>query len=202
MESDEEATDAADDLYDRLAFGDGPSSPWVEIEVENSVEDSDAEIQPWYIENSSSRGYGLRQKIVGPSSARVGEVLGIRDPSDESGNWQVAVIRWMDFYRDKGLCFGAEVLSPRAVSISVKSITNREAPQRFPVAGLKLPKVGGVREIPALVLPGHMFSIEDILTIELNGREEQVQITAIDECLGSFSYCRFTLYNCYRLVFK
>lgn len=191
FEEQEDAADAEDNLYDRLAFGDGPSSPWVEIEAETTLEDSDAEIQPWCIENSSSRGYGLRQKIVGPSSARVGEILGIRDPSDESESWQVAVIRWMDFYRDKGLCFGAEILSPRALSLSVIEITNREAPQRFPIAGLKLPKVEGVREKPTLVLPGHMFMLEDILEIEVGNREEQVQITAIDECLGSFSYCDF-----------
>lgn len=191
VESSVEAADAEDDLYDRLAFGEGPLSPWAEMEIEHSIEDSNADIRPWHIENSSSRGYGLRQKVVGSSSARVGEILGIRDPSDESGNWQVAVIRWMDFYRDKGLCFGAEVLSPKAISISVKSIMNREASQRFPVAGLKLPKVSGIRETPTLILPGHMFSPEDILDIELSNREEKVQITVINECLGSFSYCDY-----------
>ena len=191
QDEEEESADAEDDLYEQLAYGDGPSSPWVDMNVETTFDDSDAEIQPWHIDNSSSRGYGLRQKIIGPSSARVGEILAIRDPSDESENWQVAVIRWMDFYRDKGLCFGAEILSPRAGSISVKEITNREAPQRFPISGLKLPKVEGVREKPSLVLPGHMFSVEDILVIEINGKENQVQIIMIDECLGSFSYCDY-----------
>ena len=192
-EEQEESADAEDNLYDQLAFGDGPSSPWVDMEVETTLDDSDAEIQPWHINNSSSRGYGLRQKIVGPSSARVGEILAIRDPSDETENWQVAVIRWMDFYRDKGLCFGAEILSTRANNISVKEITNRKAPQRFPIAGLKLPKVDGVREKLSLILPGHMFVVEDILVIEVNNSEQQIQITAIDECLGSFSYCDFAI---------
>ena len=192
-EEQEESSDAEDNLYDQLAYGDGPSSPWVDMDVETTLEDSDAEIQPWHIDNSSSRGYGLRQKIIGPSSARVGEILAIRDPSDETENWQVAVIRWMDFYRDKGLCFGAEILSPRATSISVKEITNRKAPQRFPIAGLQLPIVGGVREKLSLVLPGHMFVVEDILIIEMNNSEKQIQIIAIDECLGSFSYCDFVV---------
>ncbi|PID45226.1 MAG: hypothetical protein CSB47_09600 [Proteobacteria bacterium] len=187
----EESADAEDSLYERLALGGGAESPWVEVEVETPVEDNDAEIQPWYIDNSSARGYGLRQKIVGPSSARVGEILGIRDPSDASKNWQVAVIRWMDFYRGKGLCFGAEVLSPRAESVLVSGVSNRKATQRFPVSGLKLPQVDGVREKPALVLPAYMFIPEDILIVGSSHSETQLQITAIDECLGSFAYCDF-----------
>ena len=38
-----------------------------------------------------------------------------------------------------------------------------------------------------------MFVVEDILVIEVNNNEQQIQITAIDECLGSFSYCDFVI---------
>lgn len=180
-----------DNLYERMAQGDPVSSPWVELDVAAALEDSSVEVQPWYIDNSSSRGYGLRQKVIEPSAARVGEVVAIRDPSDESDNWQVGVIRWMDFYRDKGLCFGAELLSPRAMGMVVTAIKNREAPQRLPINGLFLPKIEGVREKPSLILPGHMFVLEDVLNIVLGGREEQIQIIAIDECMGSFAYCDY-----------
>ena len=160
-------------------------------DIETSLEDADIEIQPWYIDNSSAKGYGFRQKIIEPSSARVGEVLALRDPQDHSDNWQIAVIRWMDFYRDKGLCFGAELLSPRAISISIKSIMNREASQRLPINGLMLPKIEAIREAPTLLLPGHMLLVEDILMIDIGKREEKVQLIAIDECLGSFAYCEY-----------
>jgi len=178
-------------LYEKMSYGEASSSPWVDIDIETSIDDSDVEIQPWHIDNSSAKGYGFRQKVIEPSSARVGEVLALRDPSDESDNWQIAVIRWMDFYRDKGLCFGAELLSPRAISISIKAITNREAPQRLPINGLMLPKIEAVRESPSLVLPGHMLMVEDTLMIDIGGREEKVQLIAIDECLGSFAYCDY-----------
>ena len=135
-ESVEQTSNAEDDLYEKLSYGEGASSPWVDIDIETSLEDTDIEIQPWYIDNSSAKGYCLRQKVIEPSSARVGEVLALRDPSDQSDNWQIAVIRWMDFYRDKGLCFGAELLSPRAISISISDIINREVPQRLPINGL------------------------------------------------------------------
>ncbi|WP_022952305.1 hypothetical protein [Leucothrix mucor] len=189
-----EEDDAAvveDNLYERMAQGDPVSSPWVELDVAASLEDSSVEVQPWHIDNSSAKGYGLRQKVIEPSAARVGEVVAIRDPSDETDNWQIGVIRWMDFYRDKGLCFGAELLSPKAMGLVVTAIKNREAPQRLPINGLFLPKIEGVHEKPRLILPGHMFILEDILNIVLGGREEQIQIIAIDECTGSFAYCDY-----------
>ncbi|MGB1310634.1 MAG: hypothetical protein ACPG47_05455 [Leucothrix sp.] len=187
----EEQVQAEDDLYEKLSYGEPASSPWVDIEVETSLEDSDVEIQPWYIDNSSTKGYGLRQKVIQPSSARVGEVLALRDPADQSESWQIAVIRWMDFYRDKGLCFGAELLSPSAVSISIKAITNRKAPQRLPINGLLLPIIETVRDKPSLLLPGHMLLVEDILMMDIGAREEKIQLIAIDECLGSFAYCDY-----------
>ena len=186
-----QTSNAEDDLYEKLSYGEGASSPWVEIDIETSLEDTDIEIQPWYIDNSSAKGYCLRQKVIEPSSARVGEVLALRDPSDQSDNWQIAVIRWMDFYRDKGLCFGAELLSPRAISISISDIINREVPQRLPINGLMLPKIEAIRDGPSLLLPGHMLLVEDILKIHIGDREEKVQLIAIDECLGSFAYCQY-----------
>jgi hypothetical protein len=190
-ESIEETSSAEDDLYEKLSYGEAASSPWVDIDIETSLEDADIEIQPWYIDNSSAKGYCFRQKVIEPSSARVGEVLALRDPSDQSDNWQIAVIRWMDFYRDKGLCFGAELLSPRAISISISAILNREVPQRLPINGLMLPKIEAIRDAPSLLLPGHMLLVEDILKINIGNREEQVQLIAIDECLGSFAYCQY-----------
>ena len=187
----EETSNAEDDLYEKLSYGEAASSPWVDLDIETSLEDADVEIQPWHIENSSSKGYCFRQKVIEPSSARVGEVLALRDPADRSDHWQIAVIRWMDFYRDRGLCFGAELLASKALSISVNAISNREVPQRLPINGLMLPKIDGERESPSLLLPGHMFILEDILKIEISNREENVQLIGIDECLGSFAYCEY-----------
>ena len=192
-ESAEQESNAEDELYEKLSYGEAASSPWVDIDIETSMEDSDVEIQPWFIDNSSAKGYGFRQKIIEPSYARVGEVLALRDPSDQSDNWQIAVVRWMDFYRDKGLCFGAELLSPRAVSISINAIVNRDAPQRLPINGLLLPKIEAVRESPSLLLPGHMLLVEDILMIDIGTREEKIQLIAIDECMGSFAYCDYII---------
>lgn len=193
-EDDEDASSAEDNLYEKMALGESPSSPWVDIDVESSLEECDAEIKPWFIDNSSSRGYGMRQKVVEQSAARVGELIAIKDPADESDHWQIAVIRWMDFYRDKGLCFGSELLSPKGVAVTATEVTNRKVSQRLPVKGLQLPVFEGVREQPCFIFPGHIFHAEDILSVELAGNKTQsVQVSFIDECLGSFAYCEYTV---------
>lgn len=186
-----ETASEEDNLYEQMSYDDGASSPWSEIEIEDSLDEIDVEIQPWFITNSSAKGYGLRQKVTGSTASRVGELMAIRDPSDETENWQVVVIRWMDFYRDKGLCLGTEILSPRAISMMVTEVSNRDIPQRLPVNGLVLPQIEGVNKHSKLILPGHMFHWEDIVTLELKSRTERVQITDIDECMGSFAFCDF-----------
>ena len=39
----------------------------------------------------------------------------------------------------------------------------------------------------------HWQFIVDILKIHIGDREEQVQLIAIDECLGSFAYCQYVV---------
>jgi hypothetical protein len=181
-----------DEVYNQLNFGETIASPWVELGIETLEEEHDVEIQTWKIKNSSASGYGLCQHEKEPTSARIGEIVGIKDPADESNQWQILVIRWMDYYRGKkGLCFGAELISPKAMSIRIDSVKNRVLTQTLPVEGLFLPSIEGIREEPNLILPSYMFKVEDILTLQFSAREEKVQITKIDECVGVFAYCNF-----------
>ena len=183
-----------DEVYDQLNFGETVASPWSDLGIETLEEDHDVEIQTWKIKNSSSSGYGLCQHEKEATSARIGEIVGIKDPADDSDQWQILVIRWMDYYRGKkGLCLGAELLSPKAMSIRIDAVENREITQTLPVEGLFLPSIEGIREDPNLILPGHMFKVEDILTLQFSAREEKIQIIKIDECVGVFAYCSFKI---------
>jgi len=181
-----------DEIYEQLNYGEAIASPWIDLEVESLEKEHDVEIQTWKIKNSSTGGYGLCQHKKEPTSARIGEMVGIKDPSDEADQWQILVIRWMDYYRGKkGLCFGAELLSSKATSIIVDTVENRQLTQTLPIEGLFLPSIAGDREVPNLILPGHMFKVEDILNLQFSSREEKIQITKIDECIGVFAYCNF-----------
>ena len=181
-----------DDIYDQLNYGEAVASPWVDLGVESLEEEHDVEIQTWRIENSSVGGYGLCQQEKEPTASRIGEIVGIKDPADDTGQWHILVIRWMDYYRGKkGLCFGAELISPKAMTVRIDFVENRKLMQALPIEGLFLPSIEGMREEANLILPGHMFKVDDILSLQFVSREERVQITNIDECVGIFAYCSF-----------
>jgi hypothetical protein len=194
-----------DDLYDQLNFGEAVASPWTDLNVESLEEEHDVEIQVWRIKDSSCSGYGLCQDAKEPTAARIGEIVAIKDPADNSDQWQILVIRWMDYYRGKkGLCFGAELLSPNAMAIQIDSVENRQLTQTLPVEGLFLPSIEditrtspedtkAIRPRPKLILPGHMFKVEDILNLQFGKRDEKIQITQIDESVGVFAFCHYKI---------
>lgn len=180
-----------DNIYEALATGDTVSSPWSDIDIDALSEERDVKLHSWQFENSSSGGYGLRQVTAESSTARVGELVGVQDPKDEANLWQIAVIRWLDTYKDIGLRIGLEILSLRGNIVQVEQIRNREISQKLPLEGIMLPVIEGSRETPNLIFPGFIFRIGDELTITLGSRQQLVMINGIDDTVGGFSYCSF-----------
>jgi len=180
-----------DNIYEALAAGDAVSSPWAEVDVDALAEDRDVTLHSWQFENSSSGGYGLKQVTVEASTARVGELVAVQDPKDEAAQWQIAVIRWLDAYKDIGLRIGLEILSLQGMVVQVEKISNREITQNLPVEGIMLPTLEGSREVSNLIFPGFIFRVDDELTLTLGSRQQAITITAIDDTIGSFSYCSF-----------
>ena len=180
-----------DNIYEALAAGDAVSSPWADVDIDALAEDRDVKLHSWQFENSSSGGYGLKQVTVEASTARVGELVAVQDPKDEAGLWQIAVIRWLDAYRDIGLRIGLEILSLHGMVVQVEQISNREITQKLPLEGIMLPSIDGSRESSNLIFPGFIFRVEDELTLTLGSRQQLVTINAIDDTVGGFAYCSF-----------
>ncbi len=180
-----------DNIYEALAAEEGISSPWVEIDIDSISESKDVKIHTWKIENSSSGGYGLKQVKIESSTARVGELVAIQDPKDKSGAWQIAVIRWMDSFRDIGLKVGLEILALHAMTVQVDQIKNREITQKLPTEGVFLPSIDGSRDEANLIFPNFIFKPDDELILTLGQREQRVSITSVDDAMGNFSYCCF-----------
>jgi len=184
-----------DNIYEALAAEDGVSSPWSDIDVDELAENRDVQLHTWQIENSSSGGYGLRQIVNEASTARVGELVAIKDPKDNSGLWQIAVTRWMDSFKDIGLRMGLEILSLHGLVANVEEVSNRELTQKLPVEGIMLPTIDGAREEANLIFPGFIFQVDDELTLTLGSRQQHVRITAIDDTIGNFAYCSFETFE-------
>ncbi len=191
--SDENLNYTEDEHYEELIYGESSSSssPWAATDAQQQLEDTDIELRAWQIQNSCSEGYGLRWTEKDPSGVRVGELIALQDPADDSEKWQIGTIRWMDFIQNTGLLVGIELLSPRALPVSIKRVTNRTLTQKLPTSGLLLPKIEGLKDKPYLVLPDYMFNLGDILEMKLGKRTENVEIIHINEGQGAFALCEY-----------
>jgi len=182
-----------DNIYEALAAEEDVSSPWSDIDIEELATNRDVTIHSWQIENSSSGGYGLKQITSEATTARVGELVAIKDPKDNSDMWQISVTRWMDAFKDVGLRIGLEILSLHGMVVKVDEISNREISQNLPLEGVMLPTIDGARDEAHLIFPGYIFHVDDELTITLGSRQQHVRITNIDDTVGNFSYCNFEM---------
>ena len=160
--------------------------------IQQVAEHEGACIQSWKVINTSVGGYGLCWEGKEVSGARVGEIVALRDMSDDSAVWMIGVIKWMEFVAGKGLCCGVELLSTKVMVVSVHQVINRSLSQKLPVDGVMLPSIEGIRPDPALILPAYIFQVGDEIRLEFAERQERVRLILLDECLGAFAYFRFT----------
>lgn len=195
LRSEQEKTDysdSADDLFHELTFGDLNASTWVDSTPKITTEKkSPIKLRAWEIRNSSSEGYGLLWKNDDPSGVRVGELIAVQDPEDDSHTWQIGTIRWMEFTQSKGLAVGIELLSPSAIPLRINNVQNRTIPQKLPINGLLLPIIEGLKEKPYLILPDYIFTVGDIIEVHTNTTTENLEITRINESYGAFSVCEY-----------
>lgn len=188
-----EDTEAEDMLFNVFMSGDYEDEGEVkQAVIQRVAEDEGARIQTWKVMNTSVGGYGLCWEGKEASGARVGEIVALRDLTDESSVWMIGVIKWMEFVAGKGLCCGVVLLSTKIMVLTVQQVINRPIIQKLPVDGLMLPSIEGTRPDPALILPAYIFQAGDEIRLEFAEREERVRLVLLDECLGAFAYFRFT----------
>lgn len=192
MEDLNEEDDAQENIYDALLAEDTTESPWIEGDDEQETH-RDITIYSWHIENSSSGGYGLKQTANEDTTARVGELIAIKDPKDTKEMWQIAVTRWMDSFKGEGLRIGLEILSLHSMMVKVTEVKTRKITQKLPLQGILLPAIEGVRDESHLIFPGYIFHADDELKVTIGSREEHIRITNIDDTVGNFSYCNFEI---------
>ena len=181
-----------DVLFNVFAYNeeasDGEQAQQVALKTEH---EEGARIQSWRVLNSSLGGYGLCWEDKEESGARVGEIVALRDLSNDNNTWMVGVIKWLEFINGKGLCCGIELLSTKSMPLTILSVRGRKLQQNLPMDGLMLPSIEGVRPDPALILPAYIFREQDEITLKFAERTEQVKLLLLDECLGAFAHFRF-----------
>lgn len=176
-----------DILFDNMLYGEAS----LVTGSKKKLEEATSHMQIWDMINSSIGGYGLRWTHQESSAVRVGELIGLRDISNDNNIWIIGVVKWMESINKQGLYCGVELLSAMVQAVIVTGVLDREVSNKFPQQGLMLPSVDGLRSDPVLLLPAYIFQPGDKLAIDLQGRHERVLLSALDECLGAFAYFRY-----------
>jgi len=182
-------------LFNTMLYGEASLAAAQDDELQREAQDQEQGIHIWESINSSVGGYGLHWPHADSSTARVGELIALRDTAQDNSAWMLGVVKWMEFVNTQGLYCGVELLSTKMQLLTVSAIENRKINHHLPQEGLMLPSIEGGREDPVLILPAYIFQPGDELRLKLQQREEYVALTVLDVCLGAFAYFRFENIN-------
>lgn len=147
----------------------------------------------WKINNVSAGGYCLRWDSPTTSRAQVGELIGVREKEpDQTYQWRVGVIRWMQYTREHGLEIGIQVLSPKVIPCTVQ---RTERKNEEPFNCLMLPGIKPIQQPSTLLLPAYAFRRGNKLNIHVYERDMEIQLGTIREHTGSFTQFQFSPLN-------
>ena len=147
----------------------------------------------WKITNVSAGGYCLYWDSDLPSRALVGELVSIQEKeADNTFQWRVGVIRWMQYSLDQGLEIGIQVLSPKVISCQVQRIERKD---EEPFNCLMLPGIKPIQQPSTLLLPAHAFRKGNTLKLKVYERDMEVKLGTVREHTGSFTQFQFSQLN-------
>jgi len=144
-------------------------------------------VESWKMCDMSAGGYCLLWDSERASSARVGELVALTvEGENNSGNWQLGVIRWMKFTEEHGLELGIQMLSPGARAISA-FVCKGDVNTGDKIQGILLPEIKALKQQATLLLPSLPFRTGCSSTIDDAGKTEKIQLTRQLENTGSFA---------------
>lgn len=137
--------------------------------------------QDWVVSNTGAGGYGLHWMQERPSQARVGELMALREKEYDIHHWRIGVIRWLKSPHDGGLQAGLQLIAPRALVVSVDTITNRNHSEIMPLEALMLPGMKTIGQPPSLLVPNQFFKLGDRLEISMLDKKINIELEKIGE---------------------
>lgn len=147
---------------------------------------------PWKTLNAGAGGYCLLWDHNRSSNAQIGEIVGIRESTnDGEDSWRIGVVRWMQYIRDKGLKLGIQILSPNALTIHSKLMKGR-ASQKQEYRCLSLPEIKAIKQPATLLTPSLHYREGDTLILNDHGNIVNVQLTRLIENTGNYSRFQYT----------
>ncbi|MGN8274259.1 molecular chaperone [Pseudomonas sp. SMV71] len=165
--------------FDAAPSGDGDMLPYEEIEYPVNPADDDGSNSdkqhhfPTYdlpIVNHSPGGYCLAWPKEVPEQLQAGEVIGIRDASDQA--WSVAVVRWIRQVRNGTMQMGIELVAPHAQPCGLQLVRDKQEQGQY-LRGLLLPEISAIDLPPTMIAPRLPFQEGQRILINTNGQERR-----------------------------
>ena len=140
----------------------------------------------WQILNVSAGGYALRKFNSSQASARIGDVVAMRN--SKSALWELAVLRWAHMNELNQLDVGLELISPNAIATTAKfenSAMEGEA--------LLLPELTGLKQASSLITARGFCKIGDTLKLNTDDKPRKIVIQKLVERTARFERYQYNL---------
>lgn len=140
----------------------------------------------WQILNVSAGGYALRKFNSSQASARIGDVVAMKN--SKSALWELAVLRWANMNELNQLDVGLELISPSAIAITAKfenSTMEGEA--------LLLPELIGLKQAASIITARGFCKLGDTLHLNTDDRPRKIVIQKLVERTARFERFQYNL---------
>jgi hypothetical protein len=148
----------------------------------------DGAIKPsrWQVLNVSAGGYALRKFSSSQASARIGDVVAMKN--SKSKQWELAVLRWANMSDMSQLDVGLELISPSAVAVTAKfenSTMEGEA--------LLLPELGAIKQAASIITARGFCKAGDTLKLNSTNKPSKILINKLVERTARFERFQYDL---------
>lgn len=144
------------------------------------------EIYQCDVVNISPGGYCLRWQGDSPTILRTGELIILREPTDNI--WHIGLIRWVNQTAAKALEFGLEIISSRGKPCGIRAANKHDEIESFKRAIL-LPEIQSLNRPATIIAPA--FAFHSNQTVYLRYGNEEIQVRLNDKYLITQSFIQF-----------
>lgn len=136
--------------------------------------------------NISPGGYCLRWQGDSPTVLRTGELIILRELSDNI--WHIGLIRWVNQGAAKSLEFGLEIISSRGKPCGMRAANKHDEIESFKRAIL-LPEIQSLNRPATIIAPAFAFHSNQMVYLRYGSEEIEVRLN--DKFLITQSFIQF-----------
>lgn len=144
------------------------------------------EVYQCEVVNISPGGYCLRWQGDSPTILRTGELIILREPSDNI--WHIGLIRWVNQTAAKALEFGLEIISSRGKPCGMRAANKHDEIESFKRAIL-LPEIQSLNRPATIIAPAFAFHSHQMVYLRYG--HEEIQVKLDEKFLITQSFIQF-----------